>query len=74
MDTNLILNCSFEDTETVDRKRAVTIDNPVDMNELTAKSGESPQKAEDTSVHERSRTIGDIEGSSSSPLKVHSYS
>jgi len=47
----------------------VTIDNPVDMNELTAKSGESPQKAED--IHDRSRTLGDIEGRASSPLKVY---
>ena len=39
----------------------MTIDNPVDMNELTVKSGGSPQKAED--VHERSRTL---------PLKVYS--
>jgi len=46
----------------------VTIDNPVDIKELTAKSGESPQKAED--VQERSRTLGVIEGNASSPLKV----
>lgn len=59
----------FKDPEAVDRKRAVTIDNPVDMNELTAKSGQSPRKAED--VHDRSRTLGDIEGKASSPLKVH---
>ena len=48
----------------------MTIDNPVDMNELKAKSGESPQKAEGTSLQERSRTLGDIEGSASSSLKV----
>ena len=47
----------------------MTIDNPVDMKELTAKSGESPQKAQD--VSEKSRTLGDIEGKASSPLKVH---
>lgn len=47
----------------------MTIDNPVDMNELTVKSGESPQKAKD--VQERSRTLGDIEGKASSPLKVY---
>lgn len=50
----------------------MTIDNPVDIKELTAKSGESPQKAED--VQERSRTLGVIEGNASSPLKVQCVS
>lgn len=49
----------------------MTIDNPSDMKELTEKSGESTK--DDTnklSVQERSRTLGDIEGSASTPLKV----
>lgn len=46
----------------------MTIDNPVDMNELTVKSGGSPQKADD--VQARSKTLGDIEGKASSHFKV----
>lgn len=52
----------------------MTIDNPSDMKELTEKSGESTK--DDTnklSAQERSRTLGDIEGSASTPLKVRNY-
>ena len=49
----------------------MTIDNPVDMNELMTKSGDSSQNVEDRSVQERSKTLGDIEGNASSPFKVH---
>lgn len=52
----------------------MTIDNPSDMKELTEKSGESTK--DDTnklSAQERSRTLGDIEGIASTPLKVRNY-
>ena len=48
----------------------MTIDNPSDMRELAEKSGESSKEAQDLSVHDRSKTLGDIEGSASTPWKV----
>ena len=48
----------------------MTIDNPSDMRELAEKSGESSKEAQDISVQDRSKTLGDIEGSASTPWKV----
>ena len=54
----------FEDSDVVEKKRSVTIDSPENLKE--------PDEVEDKTKQGRSKTIGDIEGSVTSPLKVES--
>jgi len=46
----------------VEKKRSVTIDSPVEV--------KKPDETDDETKQGRSKTVGDIEGSATSPLKV----